>query len=490
MARVRGVILRVYSLGGPLAALQSLRDGIDELRAKGKRVVVWAHSYGMAEYYVACAADEILLQHGGHVAAVGLAQTYVYLADALERIGLEADIVQITPYKTAGDLLTRRSMSDAAREMANWLIDDAYAQHLQGIAAGRGLSEEASRELIDGAPYVGQAAVDAGAVDAILGEEELPAHLGRDRKPVRLADYDEAKRRLIQALPDRPGRAIAILRIAGDIVDGRSANPLVKPPFRIPLLFGERAGDLTVVQQARALERNRRVGAVVVHVDSGGGSASASEAMAGALRALARKKPVAVAMGGVAASGGYYVATPGAHVLAHPGTITGSIGVLGGKLVNAGLYEKLLWHREVLHRGDHATLFSASRAFTDEERRNVWREISETYELFLRRVTEARDMPRDAVDAVGGGRVWTGRQALDRGLVDGLGGLEDAIEWVRKQAKMGRRAAVQVAQPSKKLLAPAPLATADWLSYAADGLRALHRAPLALCPIVCADEPL
>jgi len=171
--RVRGVVLRLYRLGGPTAALQSLREGIAELQARGKRVLAWAHSYGMEEYYVACAADEVLLQHGGHVGTVGLTRTYTYLADALERIGLAAEIVQISPYKTAGDVLTRRSMSDAAREMANWLIDDAYRQHLEGIAAGRGLSTDEARKLIDGAPYVGEAAVDAGAVDAILGEEEL-----------------------------------------------------------------------------------------------------------------------------------------------------------------------------------------------------------------------------------------------------------------------------------------------------------------------------
>jgi len=488
--RVKGVLVRIYSVGSATAALQSLRNLILELREAGKRVVVWSHHYDMATYYVASAADEVLLQHAGQVTAVGMGRGYLFLADALRRVGLEANIVQISPYKTAGDTLTRTEFSEEAREMANWLADDVYEQYVDGIATGRGITAEEARALIDGGPYSGTAALEAGAVDALLGEEELPKHLGSN-KPARLVDYGSAKKRLLLPPLKMPGKYVAVLRIAGDIIDGRSAQPPVKPPFRLPLLFSERAGDLTVVQQARALAKNKRAGAVVVFVDSGGGSATSSEAMAAALQEVAKKKPVIVSMGDVAASGGYFVATPGQKILAQPGTITGSIGVLAGKLVNAGLYEKLLWHREVVSRGEHAELFASSRPFTEQERRGLFEQISRTYDVFLDRVMTSRGMTREAVDAVGSGRVWTGRQAKEHGLVDELGGLDLAIQRAREKAGLGRRSRVVEVKAGRKLLAPAAAGASTWLRYAAEGLRMLRAGNvLAVCPVIVVEEEL
>ena len=487
--RVKGVVLRIYSVGTATASLQSLRDLIHELREVGKRVVVWSHHYDMSTYYVACAADEILLQHAGGVSAVGIGRGYIFLADALKRIGLEGDIVQISPYKTAGDMLTRNQMSDEAREMANWLADDIYEQYIDGIASGRRITPDEAKALIDKGPYSGETALEAGAVDTLIGEEDLPTHLGTEKKPAKLADYRSARKKFRLPPLRMPGKYVALLRIAGDIIDGRSSQPPVKPPFRLPLLLSERVGDLTVVQQARALARNKRAAAVVVFVDSGGGSATSSEAMAAALREVAKKKPVIIAMGDVAASGGYFVATPGQRIVAQPGTLTGSIGVLSGKFVNAGLYEKLLWHREIISRGEHAEVMSSARPFTEEERRGVWERINRTYDVFLDRVMTCRKMPRNAVDAVAGGRVWTGRQALEHGLVDELGGLDLAIRRAREKAGLGRRSKVVEVKAGKKLLAPAAVGASAWLGYAADGMHMLRAgAVLAVCPIVPVDE--
>ena len=487
--RVEGVVLRIYSVGASVAALQSLRDLIAELREAGKRVVVWSNHYDMASYYVACAADEILLQHAGGVTALGVAQGFVFLADALHKVGLEAEVVQISPYKTAGDMLTRSEMSAENREMANWLIEDVFDQFVAGIAVGRGISTEEARALIDRGPYSGEPAVEAGVVDGVLGEEDLPPHLGTEKRPARLADYGVANRRLLLAPLRTPGKYVALVRIAGDIIDGRSAVPPVKPPFRIPLLFGERVGDLTIVQQARALAKNKRAAAVVVFVDSGGGSATSSEAMATAFREVAKKKPVIVSMGDVAASGGYYVATPGTHILAQPGTFTGSIGVLAGKVVNAGLYEKLLCRREIVSRGEHAELQSGSRPFTEDERRAMLELIRRVYDVFIDRVTASRGLTCEAVDAIGGGRVWTGRQALERGLVDELGGLDLAIRRAREKAGLGRRSKVVEVKAGKKLLAPVGAGPSAWLGYALDGVRMLRPGvALALCPLLPIDE--
>ena len=469
--RVKGIVLRLYEVSAPPAQLQSLRDLIDELRAAGKRVIVWSHNYDMAKYYVASAADEILLQHGGSVAAFGHESRYYFLADALERVGIKGDFVQITPYKTAPDMLIRTSMSEQAREMANWLLDDLYRQYLEGIAKGRSLSVDEAKTLIDGCPYASEKAREAGAVDIVLGEEELPSYLGTESKPARLASFKAAKKRLLRAPLPRPGKCVALLRIAGDIIDGRSATPPFKAPFRVPLLFSEKAGDLTVVHQARGLARNKRIGAVIVYVDSGGGSATSSEAMAAALKTVAEKKPLIISMGTMAASGGYYVATPGAKIIAQPGTLTGSIGVLSGKLVTAGLFEKILFHREVLRRGKHAGYYSGAQPFTEEERESLWDSISQIYEQFLNRVSVSRDMTRDEVDAIGGGRVWTGHQAKEHRLVDELGGLDLAIQRAREAAKLSRHCRIREIRPSKKLLAPTAATTASILEYAMRGIR-------------------
>ncbi len=483
--RVQGIVLRLYDVGGSIAQIQSLRDLIRTVREAGKRVVVWSHNYDIGGYYVAAAADDVLLQRAGSVAPLGLESHYYFLADALERIGVKGDFVQITPYKTAPDMLIRNSMSEQAREMATWLIDDLYRQILEGIAEGRGISIDDAKALIDACPYSGEAALDAGAVDGVLGEEDLPGYLGSTSRPARLCDYRSAKRRLLRLPLATPGKYVALLRIGGDIIDGRSSVPPIHPPFRIPLVFSEKAGDLTVVHQARGLARNRRAAAVVVHVDSGGGSATSSEAMAAALKQVAEKKPVIISMGTVAASGGYYVSTPGTKILAQPGTLTGSIGVLSGKLVTAELFEKILFHRETLKRGEHAGYYSGGEPFTDDERASLWNAITAIYGQFLERVSHSRGLSRDDVDAIGGGRVWTGHQAKERGLIDELGGLDLAIELAKAEAGLSSRSPVREVRPSKRLLAPVGTSASGTFDYALRSLRMIRPGKmLLLSPLV------
>ncbi len=487
--RVKGVVLRLYGIQAAPAQLQSLRDLMVTLRAKGKRVVVWSHNYDLATYYVANAADEILLQRAGSVTAFGQEMRYYFLADALDRIGIKGDFVQITPYKTAPDMLMRTSMSEQAREMANWLLDDLYRQMAEGIAHGRGISEEEAKLRLDDCPYTSVRAYDSGLVDHVLGEEDLPSHLGAEDKPATISTYKSVRKRLARAPLTRPGKAIAVLRVAGDIIDGRSTTPPVKVPFRIPLLLSEKAGDLTVVQQARVLARSKRIGAVVLYVDSGGGSATSSEAMAAALQTVAAAKPLIVSMGTVAASGGYYIATPGASIIAQPGTLTGSIGVVTGKLVTAGMYEKLLFHREIIRRGKHAGYSSGAQPFTDEERQSLRNAIDQIYGQFVKRVSESRNMTADEVKAVGGGRVWTGAQALAHGLVDELGGLDLAIERAREAAGLSSSCRVVDVRPSKRMLAPAASSTAGLIDYAVQSLRMIRPGnALFLTTMIPSDE--
>jgi protease-4 len=487
--RVRGVILHLRPLRMAPAQLQTLCDLIGELRTAGKRVIAWSPSqYDMASYYVACAADEILLQTGGSIMPLGIRRSFLFLVDALERIGLKADFLQISPYKSAADLLTRRSMSAEVREMVNWLIDSDHAEFIRGIAEGRRLDEGQAQSLIDNAPYTDIEAVNGHVVDKLISEEDLPVYLGSQAKPARIVHWEGARRRLLRPAIPRPGRYVALLRIEGDIIDGRSGRPPLRPPMRLPFLLNERAGDLSVVQDARRVLADKRAAALVVYVDSGGGSATASEAMAAALEKVAAKKPLVVAMGSVAGSGGYYVTTPARWIVAQPGTITGSIGVLMGKIVNAGLLEKLLFNREMISRGQHALFLSSDRPFSDEEREMLWRQMKRTYDVFLDRVAASRKMTREVVDAVGGGRVWTGRQALERGLVDDLGGLEKALAKARQLAGLDAHAPVREVRPSKQPLAPAPASPLVLVQYALEGLQQLgYTRVLLLSPLIWDD---
>jgi protease-4 len=227
---------------------------------------------------------------------------------------------------------------------------------------------------------------------------------------------------------------VALLRVSGTMVQGESMHPPVDIP--VPFVGGERAGDLTVVRQVRNLMKNKQAAAVVLFIDSGGGAAAAAEAMTAALDELAKDRPLVVFMNGVAASGGYYIATPAHWIVAQPGTITGSIGVLTAKPVTAGLFENLKVHRLELTRGANANIMSDMQPFTEAQRARVRQSIEHIYEQFIGRVARGRQLTVEAVDAVGGGRVWMGTQAKAYGLVDELGDLYSALAKARELAKL------------------------------------------------------
>ena len=484
--RVAGVILHLRSLKLSAAQIQTIRGFVANFRSSGKRVVTWSSSYDNTRYYVAAAADEILLQTGGDASPLGVRGTFVFLADALERAGVKADFIQISPYKSAADPLMRADMSDEMREMSNWLIDAYYDDFIQAVASGRNLVEGAAKSLVDGAPYTDLQALESGVVDKLISEEDLSAYLGTGEEPARLATWGAVRKSLLRPAPTARGRYVALIRVEGTIVDGRSQRPSFKLP--LPFILNPRAGDLTVVQQARNAMADRRAGAVVLYINSGGGSATASEAMSAALQKLAAKKPLIAAMGSTAASGGYYVATPARWITAQPGTLTGSIGVLSGKVIAAGLMDKLLFHREAISRGRHAGLYDTERPFNDEERETVREHIERVYDVFLDRVMAARSITREAAESISGGRVWTGRQALNHGLVDELGGLEAAVAKARQMADLPAQAPVrELREP--KIQAPPPLASpAAILQYALEGVDMLgHGQALCLCGLIDLD---
>ncbi|MGH2811387.1 MAG: S49 family peptidase, partial [Actinomycetota bacterium] len=484
--RVKGIVLHLRPTPMPLAHIEFLREMVGSLRAAGKRVVAWSHSYSTASFYLACACDEILCQETGGVGVLGIRRTFPFLKDALQKVGLEAEMLQITPFKTAADPIIRNSMSEEARQMANWLADSTFEEFVHAVSEGRRIPEDQARKLIDNSPYMDSSAVEAGIIDKLIAEEDLPAHLGNGGRPARVMPWQIARRRVMPKPLRPPSKYVALVRIEGDIIDGRSARPPFKGPA-IPFLLAERVGDLTVVEQVRKALKDRRAASAVLFIESGGGSATSSEAMAAALRRLGDAKPLVASMGWVAGSGGYWVATPAQWIVAEPTTVTGSIGVLNGKIVNAGLFEKLSINREVIARGEASTMNDGYRHFTPEEREKMRDVIVRIYELFLDRVSAARNKSRAEIEAIGGGRVWTGKQALENGLVDQLGSLETAISKAKELANLPEWTPVREIRVGKKPVAPVPTAAAA-LEYALEGVRLFNQAPaLALMPFVLND---
>jgi len=477
--RIKGVVLHLRPVPMSLALLQDMRELVARLRKSGKRVIAWAPFYTTGTYYLACACDEILLLPTGIVQPLGLSSTGLFLAQGLARVGIQADFVQVSPYKTAADVLTKSKMSDEMREQIRWLLKSQHEQLAEAIKDGRKLDADGALQVIDGSPYTDEQAVARKVVDAVLSEEQLPQRLGSGAE-VRIGDWDQARRRMSRPAPRLLlGRYVAIIRIEGTIIDGRSGRPPVAPPVEIPIVGDPRAGDLTVVQVARQVAADRRAAAAVVYVDSRGGSVTASEAMRQALAVVAAKKPVVIAMGPVAGSGGYWVATPGRWIVARPGTLTGSIGVLSGKLVTGGLWAKLLVNRETVAEGRHSLMEGDEKPYTAEERQIVQSMIDRAYGTFLDVVASARGVTRSDVEPIAGGKVWTGTQALEHKLVDELGGLDAALAKARSLAGLPDTTLALEVHPPKRALAPQTLPTAAGLAgYLLEGISLFNRTPV------------
>ena len=473
--RIKGVVLHLRPAPTSMAGVQDMHELVVKLRTRGKRVVAWAPFYTTGTYYLACACDEILLMPGGMVQPLGFASSGVFLADGLARFGIAADFVQISPYKSAADALTKSKMSPEFREQVTWLLESQHAELVSAIAESRSMDEAGAHELIDGSPYDDDVVVDRHVIDKVIGEEGLPGHLGGS-----IGTWEQASRKMRTPAPSlKRGRYVALMRVEGTIIDGRSGRPPVRPPIDVPLVGDDRSGDLSVVQVARQVAADRRAAAMVLYVNSRGGSSTACEAMRQALSVVASRKPIVVVMGPVAGSAGYAIATPGSWIVARPSTLTGSIGVLAGKIVTGGLFHRLLFNRETVAFGEHATMQSDERPFTDEERAILKREIDHLYGEFVDTVAKARRMTPEELQPIAQGKVWTGRQALERKLVDELGGLDAGVRKARQLAGLKDRVPLREVLGPRRTIPPlnAPASAAGWLGYVLEGLTLLGLAP-------------
>jgi protease IV len=478
--RPQGVILHLRGFALSLADLQTLRASILRLRESGKRVIAFAQGYDNATYYIASACDEIVMSPGGSLNTVGFVAQPTFLRSALASIGVQLDSVAITPFKGAYDNLTRDEISPEGRAQLEWLLDSRYDMLVADMAAGRGTTPDAVRTMIDTAPHLDDAALQNGYVDAVLHEEMLVQHLQAEH----LITWTDAQKRLLREWRKVSHQYVAVLPLSGLMLPGESASPPVDLP--IPVLGGARLGDLTVVRQVRNLMKNKSAAAVVLWIDSGGGAAITADAMTAALRELARDRPVVAYMNGTAASGGYYVATPARWIVAQPGTITGSIGVILGKPITSGLFEKLRINRMEFTRGANAAIFSDSAPFTEAQRAQMRASIEHSYRQFVDYVAESRNMTPEAVDAVGGGRVWTGQQALEHGLIDQLGDLRAAVDKARELADLPEYAPAVLVHGKPRPMVPQvaeEASPAAALRYLYENLQGLRGNMLWLLPL-------
>src|SRR5215510_9911757 len=431
--RIKAILLDVNLSGVGWGKAEELRDAITDFRSSGKPVYAYIEFGLNKEYYIATACDKIIVPPPGELFINGLAADVMFFRGSLDKLGVYPDIYQIGKYKSAGDMFTQKQMTDAHREYINSMLDDLYGRYINAIAQARHRTPDEVRALIDNAPYSAVKAKEAGLIDDVMYKDEvekqfkkLLSYKDTDQfVAVRGVDYRDVEP---ESLGLNKGEKIAVIYATGEIGSGSSRN---SPS-------GEQSiGSETVAKALNDAAADKTLKAIVLRVDSPGGSGLASDIIWHAVEAANQKKPVVVSMSDVAASGGYYISASAAKIIAEPSTITGSIGVVAGKPVMRGFYDWLGISNEYVLRGKNAGMFRETEKFSDDERAKFEEWIKTTYyQDFVPKVAKGRNKDAQYIDSVAQGRVWTGGQAKDRGLVDEFGGLDKAIEVAKQLAKI------------------------------------------------------
>ena len=461
--------------------VQELRDAVLDFRKSGKRISAYLEYAGEREYYLATAADKIYLVPTGSLDVTGIATYELFLKGTLEKVGAQADFEKIGEYKTAPNQLTQTTFTPAHREMTESLSRDMYEQLVRGIVETRKKKVEDVRTLIDEGPFLARDAVRAGLIDGLAYEDQLD-----DQGAVSKSGTVEGQvyARVRRRTAPRTAPRIAVVYVSGIINSGESGfDPL----------NGEVAGSAPLLKAIRSARADNNVRAIVVRIDSPGGSSVASDVIWRELTVTRDEKPsrpLVASMSDLAASGGYYVAMAAPSIVAQPGTLTGSIGIFGGKFITGGVFEKVGANIESVIIGRNAGIESPERQFTDSERQKLREQIRDFYNGFIQKVAASRKMPVERVDQLAQGRVWTGAQAHERGLVDALGGLDRAIALAKERAGIAADTEVEVVTyPARKTLAELVIeqlsgsgsdGQIDSLLSLASGLRTAERRALGL----------
>ena len=420
---VEALVLHVGDVEWGWARISEFRDALAEFRAAGKPVYVSLAGGGEQSYLVASAASVLAMPPTAVLQLDGLTMSATFLRGTYDKLGISPNFAHVGEYKSAVETYTRTGFSPPARVALDALLDDEFGLLVDSLATARALSADSVRSLIDLGPFTADAAVRAGLLDTLLDEPSLDSlALGTSSRHLSSQSFTRYVGRDDGAMG---GTEVALIVASGAIVPGRSHDS----PWG-----GEQCGSETVIAALRDARTRHSVKAIVLRVDSPGGSGQASDDIWQEVRRARAVKPVIVSMANLAASGGYYIACGADAIVAEPATITGSIGVFGGKLNVLGLYNKLGLNVETVSRGRNAEMLSPFRDFTPEEQARYQAQLDDFYGTFVARVSEGRGLPPAVVDSLGRGRVWSGLAASRLGLVDTLGGVRTAVALARSRA--------------------------------------------------------
>jgi len=437
--RITAILLDVDASDIGWAKAEEIRGAIEDFRASGKPVYAYMEMGMNKDYYVATACNKIFVAPPGELFVTGLAADVMFFRGTLDKLGIYPDIYQIGKYKTAGNTFTEKQMTPEHRQFINELLQDLFDRYVDGVAKGRSKSSDDVKKLIDNAPYTAAQAKDAGLIDGAAYreevEKELKKNLGyKDSEELHVAKASDYRQISQESLGLNKGEKIAVVYAAGDITSGKSQ-------------FGgsgeETIGSDSLTKVIDEVRDDKSIKAVVLRIDSPGGSGLASDIIWRAIESLKQKKPVVVSMSDVAASGGYYIAAGANKIVAEPSTITGSIGVVGGKPVIKGFYDWIGVTNEYVLRGNNAGMFRESEKFSDSESKKFQEFLAKTYDDFTTIVAKGRNKEQKYIDSIGQGRVWTGREGKEKGLVDEYGGLDRAIEVAKQLAHIPADRGVQ-----------------------------------------------
>ncbi len=422
--RIRGVILKISDLQTGFAKTSEIGRLLTDFRLSKKPVVAFIESGGLGELYLASFADHVFALKGGNLMVHGPAAEATFLKNTLGKLGIKPQMFHVGEYKTAANTFTEDRMTPPHRESLEVLLGDIYTSVVEGLALNRKRDAAAVRRVLDESPLPTSAYVDAGLLDGQIYEDEVDGVLKTTLPVVEFATY----RKTSSPRPFVGAEQIAVIFAAGEINSGSSGGQ--------SLFGGDVLGSDTLAGQLAAARKNQAIKAVVLRIDSPGGSALASDVILREAQLLAKRKPLVVSMSDLAASGGYWISMAAQKIVAAPETITGSIGVVGGKFVLRDFYQKIGVTKEIIRTTQYAAMFSDYEEFSPAEAQKIVAMMNTFYQAFLDKVSAGRNLPRSEADRLGRGRVWSGRRARDLKLVDSLGGLSDAIAEAKKLARI------------------------------------------------------
>ncbi|MDH4129572.1 MAG: signal peptide peptidase SppA [Spirochaetota bacterium] len=436
-------ISRIQEMGW--AIIQEIRRNLLSLRKDNVLILAFLESGGIKEYYLASVADEIILSPAGILDLVGLQAEVFFMKGALDHLGVEAEIIKTGDYKTAGDMFTRESMSEPHRNILNSILDNFIEEISDGIADSRHKLNDRFDKILNRGPFTANEALDIKLVDHIMYEEEVENYLEKRfnvKKCIRMPFKPVVSKGFFSNL-SIPSKKIALIYASGNIIEGEKRG------------FAPSYGYITskdLVRDVRKARKSKSVKAVVIRVNSPGGSALASDIIWHEIRKTTEKKPVIISMSNVAASGGYYISMGASCIFAESMTITGSIGVISGKFYSKTLLNKIGINRDVVVKGDKADMYSITRPFTKDELGKVENQVFNFYyKQFVEKAANGRKTDYNTLESYAQGKIWTGNQGKLNGLVDKLGGLLESVDEAKNIAKIDLKTSVKLAiYPKRK----------------------------------------